>query len=496
MIELKYIDVKKEKLKVLIIPVCEDKDIFEDDIISPLIAKAKEIKEFKGKKDEELIFYGYPGINAERIIFKGIGENDKISTEVLRSFAGGVVKKNIKNKFSEVYIEVPTQNLTKIQKDELLESLMEGAYLGNYIFDGYKQKKDNDKIPLKKICFIANIDTIAQYAYLPDKIKTICDGTFLARNWVNIPSNLKKPEQFTQSIIDIAEKENIKATVFSGKILEQKGFGGIVAVASGSVCEPSMVILEYMPEKAKKTIALIGKGVTFDSGGISLKSQSGLEDMKIDMAGAAASAAAIFTASKLKLNANVISIIPIVENMPSGTATRPGDVIKSYDGKTVEILNTDAEGRLILMDAMSYAVQIYKPDILIDIATLTGSCMAALGTKIAGLFSLDDELASKIIKAGERTNELCWRLPLPDFYKDQLKSEIADIKNVSDDKYGGAITAALFLLEFVGDTKWAHLDIAGPASTKKDESYYSFGGTGFGVRLFIKFIEDFISEIS
>jgi leucyl aminopeptidase len=227
----------------------------------------------------------------------------------------------------------------------------------------------------------------------------------------------------------------------------------------------------------------VGKGVTFDSGGINLKSSGGLEGMKMDMAGAAAVAGTLLAVAGLQPKIGVIGVLPLVENMPSGTATRPGDIIRSYAGKTVEIGNTDAEGRLILIDAMAWAVKKYKPDVMVDLATLTGACVVALGEKIAGVFSPDDDLAGAILASAEKTHERCWRLPLPDDYKEYLKSDLADIANMSSSRWGGAITAALFLAEFVGATRWAHIDIAGAAYTKKDGAYCRAGGTGFGVRL-------------
>ena len=275
------------------------------------------------------------------------------------------------------------------------------------------------------------------------------------------------------------------------KELKQKKFGAILAVAEGSSSAPGMVIVDYHPRGAKSTAALVGKGVTFDSGGLNLKTTKTINLMKVDMAGAAAVAATVLAAARLKLKQRVIGILPLVENMISGKATRPGDIIRSYSGKTIEIGNTDAEGRLILIDALSYAVQRYKPGILIDIATLTGACVMALGEGYAGVFSNDDELAAAITQSGEKTSERCWRMPLPDDYKDLIKSEVADINNMPGSRWGGAITAALFLSEFVGETRWAHIDIAGPAYRKKGTDYCAPGGTGFGVRLLC----DFLSKV-
>jgi leucyl aminopeptidase len=365
--------------------------------------------------------------------------------------------------------------------------MMEGSFLGNHLFDKYKKEKKLQ--PLKRIDFLVTSRDSKKYRRLPSRISTVCQGTILAREWVSMPPNDKKPELFAKSIARLAGKENLKVTILGEKELKQKKFGAMLAVAAGSRNRPKMVILEHNPVKAKKTIALVGKGVTFDSGGINLKPTASLADMKMDMSGAAAVAATLITAARLKLRLNLVGVIPIVENMPSGDASRPGDIIKSYDGKTVEIGNTDAEGRLILIDAISYAIKKYNPQTLIDLATLTGACVVALGEKIAGTFSFDDKLAESIILSGEKTHERCWRMPLPEDYKELIKSDFADLNNVGNTRYGGAITAALFLSEFVKETSWAHIDIAGPAYSKKESSYCGVGGTGFGVRLLFDLME-------
>jgi len=250
------------------------------------------------------------------------------------------------------------------------------------------------------------------------------------------------------------------------------------------------VVLEHRPKGAKQTVALVGKGVTFDSGGINIKPSAGMDEMKMDMSGAAAVAGTLIAAARLNLKVGIIGIIPIVENMPSGTASRPGDIVRSYEGKTVEIGNTDAEGRLILIDAIAYAAKRYRPDTIIDMATLTGACVVALGEKIAGLFTSDEDLAKAILHSGEKTYERCWRMPMPKDYKEHLKSDFADIRNISSTRWGGAIMGALFLSEFVGQPRWAHIDIAGPAYIKKESDYCGAGGTGFGVRLLTDFIEN------
>ena len=487
MLSLKSIDLKKVKTETLIIPVCEDTDIHDDRIISSLITRAKKLKEFKGDKDEEVIFYTPPEIKADRVIFMGLGKLKELNAESLRAFAGKAVKKCINIDLPEVLIASPSAKKIKMEMPLPLEAIIEGAYLGNHLFDKYKDEKKH--VPLKKIDFLVTPDVAKSYGKILKSITTICEGTIFARDLINTPSNDKKPEQFTKIIADAAKKENLKVKIFDEKELKRKKFGAMLAVAAGSESKPRMIVLEYNPKGAKKTVALVGKGVTFDSGGINLKPTGSLEEMKCDMSGAAAVAATLIALAKLKPKIRVVGVIPVVENMPSGNASRPGDIVKSYSGKTVEILNTDAEGRLILIDAISYVIKQYKPETLIDIATLTGACVVALGEKIAGVFSSDDELAQSIVNSGEKNHERCWHMPLPDDYKKDLKSDFADLKNIAGSRWGGAITAALFLSEFVGDTRWAHIDIAGPSYMKKGNAYCGVGGTGFGVRLFCDLLE-------
>ncbi|MCD4805838.1 MAG: leucyl aminopeptidase, partial [Desulfobacterales bacterium] len=388
MLSLKSIDLKKVKTETLIIPVCEDRDIHDDKIVSSLITKAKKLKEFKGDKGEEVIFYTPPEIKADRVIFMGLGKLEKLNAESLRAFAGKAVKKCINMKLTEVLIGCPSAKKIKMEMPLPLEAIIEGAYLGNHLFDKYKDEKKYSS--LKKISFLVKPDVAKSSGKILKSITTICESTIFARDLINTPSNDKKPEQFTKIIADTAKKENLKVKIFDEKELERKKFGAMLAVAAGSDSKPRMIVLEYNPKGAKKTVALVGKGVTFDSGGINLKPTGGLEEMKSDMSGAAAVAATLIALAKLKPKTKVIGIIPVVENMPSGNASRPGDIVKSYSGKTVEILNTDAEGRLILIDAISYVIKEYKPETLIDIATLTGACVVALGEKIAGVFSSDD----------------------------------------------------------------------------------------------------------
>ena len=483
MVRFTSIDLEKTKVSTLVIPVCEDRSIHEDRVISALIETARSHVEFKGRKADEITLYRMPGTQIQRTIFFGLGKGDGIDNETLRSFSGKAVKTCIAREFSEVLISVPAAGELDTDKAEpaMLEAMLEGGLLANHLFDRYKQKKK--KKILKNIRFRVAAKTAKKYAKLPAAVQAVCDGTKQARDWVNIPSNDKRPEQFARIVADAARKAELGVTVLDEKAMKRQKFGALLAVAAGSESKPRLVTLSWAPKGAKKTVVLVGKGVTFDTGGINLKPTGSIETMKTDMSGAAAVAAAMLTVARLKPKLRVIGVLPIVENMPSGSATRPSDIVKSYAGKSVEIGNTDAEGRLILIDAMAYAIKKYKPDTVIDMATLTGACVIALGEKIAGVFSNDDELAEAVLASGTKTHERCWRMPLPEDYNELLESEVADLSNVSSGRWGGAITAALFLKEFVGDTRWAHIDIAGPARAKKATDYGIAGGTGFGVRL-------------
>ncbi len=487
MIGLKTVDLQKQKIDTLIVPVCQDRKIHEDRIINAVIKTALQLKEFKAEKDNELTLYDLKDLNTKRVIFVGLGKFKKIDHETLRAFCGAIVKKCIAADLEVVWVTVPAAQKLKMEMPTVAEALMEGACLGNHLFDKYKKEKK--KKPLKQINFLVKPEALGKLRRIAPKVNTVCAGTILAREWISTPSNDKTPEQFTRSIVSTARKYGLKTRVLRQTDLKQQKFGALLAVAAGSQSKPSMVILEHKPIGAKKTLALVGKGVTFDSGGLNIKTGGSMAGMKADMSGAAVVAAAMITLARLKTKSHLIGAIPIVENMPSGKATRPGDIVRSYAGKTIEIGNTDAEGRLILIDAMAYVVKKHKPQVMIDLATLTGACVVALGEKIAGVFTPDDKLAEAIIASGNKSHERCWRMPLPEDYKELLKSDFADLNNMASTRWGGAITAALFLSEFSGDTRWAHIDIAGPAYLKKGDAYCGPGGTGFGVRLLCQLIE-------
>jgi leucyl aminopeptidase len=487
MIKLTTLSVERSKVEMLAIPVCEDAQIHLVPILQKLISDAKKLKEFSAKEKQRVVLYDPPGTKVKRCLFSGIGAKKKIDMDVLRRFAGRAVQTAIKAKLRKVVIVAPDAAAIAAGSAEVIRAMAEGACLANHIFDKYKEKSKNT--PLKEIALMLPARATRKEQTLVRRVEAVCQGTLLAREWVNTPANDKVPAQFAKMITAAAKDSGLRINVMGEAQLKKKRFGALLCVAVGSSNPPKLVEMVYAPPKAKKTVVLVGKGVTFDTGGINLKPSSGLNIMKIDMGGAAAVAATMITLARLKPKYRVVGLTPLVENMVSGAATRPGDIVRSFAGKTVEVGNTDAEGRLILIDALAYAIKKYKPDTLIDLATLTGACVVALGDKLAGVFTKDQSLSEAIVASGKTTHERCWPMPLPGDYKKLLKSDMADISNMPSSRYGGAITAALFLSEFVGDTCWAHIDIAGTVYAKKGSDYCAPGATGFGVRLLCDLID-------
>jgi leucyl aminopeptidase len=452
----------------------------------PFEKRARELAEFKGEEDKSIVFYSPENINAKKIVLCGVGKKENISPESMRRFGSNAVKKAISLKSAVLDIILPDFKKTDIDERDLFTSVCEGAYLSNYSFNEYKSKKED--LPLSEIRIPVSDENFEEFKELAERTEKVCSCVFFARNIVSTPPMDKRPEKLKNLLVDFASKSGLQTKVFDSSELEELGFNSHLGVAKGSSEGAYLVIMEYTPKNYDETIALVGKGITFDSGGLDLKPPSGMEDMKLDMGGAAAVTGAAAALAKLGANKRIIAVVPIAENMISGDAYRPGDVLKSYSGKTIEVLNTDAEGRLILADALSYTEKLFNPDLIIDAATLTGACMVALGDKIAGVFTDREEIGSQIVKTGEKINEPCWMLPVFKDYAKKLKSHVADLKNIGGGRYGGAITAALFLKEFVEKTDYVHLDIAGPAFSQEAGHYTNKGGTGFGVRLIAEYI--------
>lgn len=367
-----------------------------------------------------------------------------------------------------------------------LRALIEGAMLSGYSFTQYKSKKDDAPFEISSISIHS---TRALSMAVVEKTLLACAATARARDLVNTPPRDCTPSYIADQCRKVAKGQKLKIDIFDEAALKKLGAGALLAVAQGSEEPPFLIRMVYRPKrKSKKILGLVGKGVTFDSGGLSIKTGAGMETMKCDMSGAAAVLSVMSIISDLQPDFEVRAYIPTTENMINGRATRPGDVVTAMSGKTIEILNTDAEGRLILADAITLAER-DECDTIVDLATLTGACMVALGTEYAGLFANDEKLSAALIAAGEEAGEHFWPLPLAKEYKDWIKSPVADIKNLGR-PFGGAITGALFLEEFIVKARWAHLDIAGPAFTDSDNGHIRKGGVGFGVRTLVNYLDE------
>ena len=361
---------------------------------------------------------------------------------------------------------------------------MGGAALAGYRFTSFKSEP--------RACRLESLTVVAEgeAAVGVERGARLAEAVMLARDLINTPAAEMTPARLAEVAAEVVEREGgLALTVLDETAIAVERLGGLLGVAAGSHQPPRLLEIVYEPPDARGAVALVGKGVTFDSGGLSIKPADGMETMKTDMSGAAAVLAAMSTLPAFGPDVKVVAIIPATENMPGGRATKPGDVLRIRNGKTVEVLNTDAEGRLILADGLSLAVEA-GVDAVVDVATLTGACKVALGTRVAGLMGNHDGWVAQVRAAAERAGEQVWPLPLPDDYRRQIDSEVADVKNIGG-RWAGALTAGLFLREFVGDVPWAHLDIAGPARSEDDEGYLSKGGTGFGVRTLVELLSSF-----
>lgn len=462
--------------------------------------KACELGDFQAKDDDVMLEYESEKTMKKPIRFGyvGVGQLSKNAPvdelrERMRKIGGNIAKLCKKVKAARVCI-IPPDTASEYHFLQSIYALTEGVYLGNYTFSKYQRKKKESKdnytgiTGLKYICKY-NLNKVRQ---MVNQAKLASFSACEARNMANEPGNKWTSESFAEYAKQLAEKSSLRCSVFSKTELKKLGMGGILAVNSGSQIPPKLVILEHKSTKEKaKTLLLVGKGLTFDSGGISIKPASGMEDMKYDMCGGAAVLAAMNAVAEEKPSCNVIAMVPATDNMSGSAALKPGDIIEHYGKTTSEIINTDAEGRLILADALAFGIEKYAPDYVIDLATLTGAVIIGLGHHHSGVFSNNKKYTQKLINAGKKCGEPLWRLPLGPDYRKQLDSKVADIKNTGG-RPAGSITAAEYLQEFVGKTAWAHLDIAGTAWNFTEKTYIPEGGpTGMGVRTLIEFIREF-----
>ena len=364
------------------------------------------------------------------------------------------------------------------------QAFVEGFLLGQYRFNRYQSNPEPAETGDIALLGGSGDDLVAS-----ERARIIVEGVALARDLVNEPSLDKAPAVIAKRVRALGSQHGIEVDVYDREKIVAEGFGGLAGVGSGAAREPNLVVARYRPAEASGFVAFVGKGIVFDSGGLSLKTAEAMEPMKTDLAGSAAVLGAMVAIARLGLRVRVMGIMPFTENMPGGNAIRPGDVLRARNGMTIEVTNTDAEGRLVLADGLSLAAEA-KPDLIVDMATLTGACRVALGDKIAGLWSNDELARDAVLAAAERAGERIWAMPLPEDYRKNIDSDIADMRNTGSTRYGGAINAALFLKEFVGEVPWVHVDIAGPARATETEHYIPKGGTGFGVRTLIALAED------
>ena len=457
--------------------------IVYDDLTGGAIKRAIVASSFEGKKKQSLAIVAPENTRLRRILLVGLGK--KMNDLELQDLGGNIIA------HMEDAGEISVSIIIDCGAEDLVNAATQIAYgtrLRVYSFDKYKKKsKGNPKPSIGTLTVHVEKEARARQAY--SSLAKVAEGVFFTRDLVSEPPNILYPVTFAREARKLT-KLGVKVEVLGEAAMQRLGMGSLLGVGQGSRRESQLVVMQWKGAAAsKKPIAFVGKGVTFDTGGISLKPGAGMGEMKWDMGGAGAVAGLMKALAGRKARVNVIGILGLVENMPDGNAQRPGDIVKSMSGQTIEVLNTDAEGRLVLADALWYCQKRFKPRLIVDLATLTGAILVALAKEYAGLFSNDDKLSEQLIAAGEASGEKVWRMPMSDAFDKMIDSKIADMKNIGG-RWGGSVTAAQFLQRFVNDVPWAHLDIAGMAWSDKNMPTVPQGGTGYGVRLLDRFVRD------
>lgn len=445
---------------------------------------------FEGNQGQSVSIPAPVGSRLDAVLIVGLGEAKAVDGLALQALGGRVYSAIARSGSKSAAICVDSIRGCKLEAGQMAAEVALGARLRAYRFDKYRTKKNKDSLPTIKALTVRG-PAAAQARKLFSPMDKVADGVFLTRNLVSEPANILYPETLAKEARKLSGL-GVKVEVLHEKQMTKLGMGALLGVGQGSIRPSRLVVMQWngAARKTDQPIAFIGKGVTFDTGGISIKPAGGMEDMKWDMGGSGVVIGLMKALAGRRARVNVVGVAGLVENMPGSNAQRPGDVVTSMSGQTIEVLNTDAEGRLVLADALHYCNTRFKPKFMVDLATLTGAIIIALGNDRAGLFSNDDGLAKAIFDAGAAVGEPIWRLPLGDDYDKMLKSEIADMANISGGRGAGSITAAQFLQRFVGDTPWAHMDIAGVTWSKKDAATVPKGGTGYGVRLLDRMIAD------
>ncbi|MEM9287512.1 MAG: leucyl aminopeptidase [Pseudomonadota bacterium] len=462
-----------------------------DDALGGALTRLMKNSRFRGEKGQMLEFAAPDLGRASRLILCGIGKPADLSTHDLELLGGRVVARLIKSGEKSISVVVDDFDGVTLKPQDMAAHVAMGAQLRMYRFDKYRTTlRDVDQTSLERITVLTRAAKRSETLYA--SYKDVLEGVYFTRDLVSEPANALTPAVFAERLQALAE-HGLTITTLGPEEMLSMGMGTLMGVAQGSANPPRLVAMEYRgpgTSKNSRPLAFIGKGVTFDTGGISLKPPGGMEDMKFDMGGAGIVGGTMLALAKRKAKAHVVGLVGLVENMPSGTAQRPGDVVTSMSGQTVEVINTDAEGRLVLADVMHYAQETFNPRLMVDLATLTGAIIISLGNEYAGMFCNDDALADSINKAGQTTGDKVWRMPIGPAYDRLINSQIADMKNVGP-REGGSITAAQFLQRFVKDGRpWAHLDVAGTVWAKSDNPLYPKGATGYGVRLLDQLVRD------
>jgi leucyl aminopeptidase len=488
-IDVKTASPLKHPSPALIIGSFEDArdDLFAacDSALGGCLGRLTASREFCGKLNSTHMIHTLGRLPGERLLLVGLGKKSQLDAGRLRQAAGTALRVL---RTARVATFASALHLAGAA-ETALEAVCEGSLLGAYAFELYKTKDRDERFSFEGMTLLLpKGDDRKAAAARVARSTTLCSAVQLARDLVSQPGNVVTPSYLAETARELAVRHNLTYRVYEYDELEKLGMNALLAVGKGSAEAPRLIVLEYRGTGDRnRPVVLVGKGITFDSGGISIKPGAGMEEMKTDMAGSAAVLGAMQAAAGLGLPLNLVGIIPTAENMPDGRAYKPGDVLTSLSGTTIEITNTDAEGRLILCDALHFA-QKYRPAAMIDLATLTGACVVALGHEASGLMGNDQRLINSLKQAGERCGERVWELPLWDEYGEGMKSDIADLKNAGS-RDGGSITAGWFLKQFVGATRWAHLDIAGTAWSDKALPCSPKGATGVGVRLLIEYLQ-------
>ncbi|MAZ16265.1 MAG: leucyl aminopeptidase [Ahrensia sp.] len=453
------------------------------------IARAMDVSKFKGKAKSVVDIVAPAGASVDRILVIGVGDGDSVKEGDWAALGGIVRAKTASDKNLAIILDCDGVEIAP----DAAAAFAQGMILRAYDFDKYKTKKKDDedggdKPAAQKTTLM--VDSPSDCKKVWTSSEGVARGIMLARDLVNEPANILGPVEFAARA-EALSALGVEIEILTEKEMKKLGMGALLGVSQGSVRPPRLVVMKWNGGKAKdQPVAFIGKGVVFDTGGISIKPAGGMEDMKGDMGGAAAVTGLMHALAARKAKANVIGIIGLVENMPDGNAQRPGDIVTSMSGQTIEVINTDAEGRLVLCDALWYCKETYKPKFMINLATLTGAILIALGQNRAGLFSNDDELAGQLYEAGEASGDRVWRMPMGPEYDKMIDSKFADMKNVGG-RHAGSITAAQFLKRYVGDVPWSHLDIAGTAMASPASDTNQSWGSGYGVRLLDRLVADY-----